>query len=239
MYPAALWNISGAAADWDVLQELRDKERYDWRQVVPFHNKEDSYHEQPWLCFLQGDNPDYPVAILQAALDLVYRRMALIRRDDTDPCDNHIHWWQQLNPVTTEALIQLTLGAPQMLYNGGMLLAPLRYFDADNKRPGLPSDVAALVEKVERERLVVQLVNLSAVARRRVLLQAGTLGEHRFTAVEYSVLTSEYPGAVEAYAADPVAQDTAKIAVNDPHFGVILPPGSEIRFEIGLYCPSC
>lgn len=234
MYPAALWNISGAAADWGVLQDLRDKERYDWRQVVPFHNKEDGYHEQPWICFLQGENPDYPIAILQAALRLVYRRMELIRRDDSDPCDNHIHWWQELNPVTTEALIQLTLGAPQMLYNGGMLLAPLRYFDAEAKRPGLPPDVAALVEKVERERLVVQLVNLSAVAGRRVLLQAGTLGEHCFTRVAYSVLASEYPGTVEAYAADPVTQDTAEIAVDGPHFGVMLPPGSEIRLEIGL-----
>jgi hypothetical protein len=67
-----------------------------------------------------------------------------------------------------------------------------------------------------------------------VLLQAGTLGEHCFTRVAYSVLASEYPGAVEAYAADPVTQDTAEIAVDGPYFRVMLPPGSEIRLEIGL-----
>ena len=58
--------------------------------------------------------------------------------------------------MTTEALIQLTLGAPQLLYNGGLLLARLRYFDAQRRRPGLPPDVAALVETLEARRTVVQ-----------------------------------------------------------------------------------
>ena len=234
MYPAALWNASGAAVDWEMLEDLRAKERYDWRTVVPFHNKEDAYHEPPWFCYLKGENPDYPVQILQAALSQVYRRMELIRRDESDPRDNHIHWWQQLNPVTTEALIQLTLGAPQLLYNGGILMAPLRYFDAERKRPGLPADVAALVETVEGDRLVVHLVNLSGMDARKVLLQAGTLAEHRFGEVAYNSLASAYPGAVGSYAAPPVEQTTKRVAVNDVHFAVALPPGTEIRLEIGL-----
>ena len=102
--------------------------------------------------------------------------MQEVREDETDPRDNHIHWWQQLNPVTTEALIQLTLGAPQLLYNGGLLWAPLRYFDAERERPGLPPDVGALVETVSGDQVVLQLVNLSAVHERQVLVQAGTLG---------------------------------------------------------------
>ncbi len=234
MYPAALWNISGEETDWQVLEEIRDKEAYDWRKVIPFHNKEDAYHEQPWICYLRGENPDYPVKILQAALALVYRRMELVRQDETDPCDNHIHWWQELNPVTTEALIQLTLGAPQMLYNGGMLIAPLRYFDAERKRPGLPEDVAALVEIVEQQRVVVHLVNLSLLEGRKLLIQAGTLGEHRFSSVEYSVLTSAYPGEVGDYAAPPVTQANKRHEIEESQFQVELPPGTEIRLEIGL-----
>ncbi|MDE2807297.1 MAG: hypothetical protein OXN90_02665, partial [Gemmatimonadota bacterium] len=148
--------------------------------------------------------------------------------------DNHIHWWQQLNPVTTEALIQLTLGAPQLLYNGGILMAPLRYFDTERKRPGLPADVAALVETVERDRLVVHLVNLSALDSRKVLLQAGTLAEHRFGEVAYNTLESAYPGTVGGYAAPPVEQATKRVAVDDAHFVVALPPGTEVRLEIGL-----
>ncbi len=234
MYPAALWNLTGAAIDWDMLEEIRDKECYDWSKVIPFRNKEDAYHEQPWVCYLKGENPDYPVQILQAALSQVYRRMALVREDQTDPCDNHIHWWQQLNPVTTEALIQLTLGAPQMLYNGGILIAPLRYFDLERRRPGLPLDVGALVEEVAQERLVVHLVNLSALEGRKVLLQAGTLGEHQFTVAEYNALASVYPGSPESYAGSPVEQQRERIEFASTHFQVELPPGTEIRLEIGL-----
>ena len=234
IYPAALWNVSGAEDDWQVLKEIREKEAYDWRKVIGFHNKEDAYHEQPWFCYLQGENPDYPLQILQAALAQVYRRMELVRRDETDPCDNHIHWWQELNPVTTEALIQLTLGAPQMLYNGGMLIAPLRYFDAERKRPGLPEDVAALVEKVEQERVVVHLVNLSSMATRKLVIQAGTLAEHRFSSVEYSVLTSVYPGEVVDYAAPPAEQTTERQEIEHGQFLVEMPPGTEIRLKLGL-----
>ena len=64
--------------------------------------------------------------ILQAALAQVYRRTEQIRQDDTVgsngvwdetmPARKHsIHHWQGLNPVTTEALIMLTMGAPQLL----------------------------------------------------------------------------------------------------------------------------
>ena len=81
---------------------------------------------------------------------------------------------------------------------------------------------------------MVQLVNLSAVAGRKVLLQAGTLGEHRFAVVEYTVLTSVYPGGVADYAAPPVEQGMEKIEVNGTHFQVELPPGTQIRLELGF-----
>ncbi len=234
MYPLSLWNVSGDAEDRDMVEAIRQQEGYDWRQVFSFHTKEDAGHEQPWYAYLCGDNPDYPVDILQASLAQVYKRMEQIRCDETDPRNNHIHWWQQLNPVTTEALIQLTLGAPQLLYNGGLLLAPLCYFEGYLKRPGLPRDVGALVEKVETTHIVLRLVNLSAVAQRTVVVQAGTLGEHQFTDVVYNALVSDYPGNVGDYAAPSVQTATKRISVNAVHFDVILPPGTEICLEIGL-----
>ena len=42
---------------------------------------------------------------------------------DIDITKVHEHHWQTSNPVTTEALLQLTLGAPQIMYNGGLLHA--------------------------------------------------------------------------------------------------------------------
>ena len=121
------------------------------------------------------------------------------RYDRSMPARAHdIHHWQTLNPVTTEALIMLTLGAPQMLYNGGLLLAPLRYFDLEQRRPGLPKDVAALVSGVTQTELEVTLCNLSAVLPRSLVVQAGTLREHTFTSLTFTSLTSTYPGAENA-----------------------------------------
>ncbi len=234
VFPAALWNAAGEDVDLGMLEEIRRRETYDWRKVFSFRTKEDAGHEQPWLCFLRGENPDYPVQILRAALTQVHRRMEQIRQDDTDPRDNSIHQWQELNPVTCEALIQLTLGAPQMIYNGGLLLAPVRYFDAERRRPGLPRDVGALVERVEGQRLALRLVNLSHTSSRRLVVQAGTFGEHEFTELRYSKRTGAGPGNVEAHDAGGLTAGTETSAVNASRFEVELPPGTETRMEIGL-----
>ena len=75
--------------------------------------------------------------------------------------------------MTTEALVQLTMGCPQVIYYGGIPNARLRYFDGDRKRPGLPADTAALVDRIEPSRVGVHLVNLHHTETRRVVLQAG------------------------------------------------------------------
>ena len=80
----------------------------------------------------------------------------------------------------TEALLQLTCGGPQTIYHGGLLHVRLRYYDADEARPGLPAEVAALVSQVTATTTTVELVNTSPLHARRVILQAGAFGEHRF-----------------------------------------------------------
>lgn len=218
IYPAALWNVTRSETDWARLVALREGEFYDWRKVISFRGKEDAGHEQPWLCFLQGENPDYPERILDVALEQVAQRLRSIEEDRADLTTVNIHHWQVRNPVTTEALVQLTLGAPQPIYNGGLLIAPLRYFDAQRCRPGLPPDVAALVERSEATRLVVRLVNTSSSARREVILQAGAFGEHRWDAV----------------AVDVRAGEGSRTIVSAPQLCVVLPPASEIRLELAM-----
>ncbi len=234
MYPAALWNACGDVQDWETILAIREKEGYDWRKVISFHGKDDAGHEQPWIAYLQGDNPDYPVRGLQASLEQVYRRCEQIRQDETDPRDNHIHWWQQLNPVTTEVLIQLTMGAPQFLYNGGLLMAPLRYFDAERKRPGLPSDTAALVSRVTGDEVDVELVNTSTWEAKRIIVQSGTLAEHRFTRIAYDRMVSEYPSGVGTYAAPNLETEEETAAPDATSFEVALPPGTRVRLKIRI-----
>ncbi len=231
VYPAAVWNMTMDSADWERIEALRSVEKYDWRRVQGFRNKEDNGHEQPWLRFLAGDNPDYPEQILAATYGQVCRRLDLIREDEEDLSQVYIHHWQQLNPVITEALVQLTLGAPQIIYNGGLLHCRLRYFDADRKRPGLPQDTAALVSRLEADRTVVELVNLSPYEPRSVILQAGGFGEHRFETVRYTQRTSSYPGQQQAYQSPEVEQTTEEAMVDDVYLQVELPPATRIELD--------
>jgi hypothetical protein len=234
IYPTAIWAVSMDEADWARIEAIRSEEPIDWRAVGVFRTKEESGHERPWLRYLAGDHPDYPTQMLQAAYGTVCRRLALIAADDADLTQVNIHHWQELNPVVTEALVQLTLGAPQIIYNGGLLFCPLRYFDADRRRPGLPADVAALVERVEAEQTVVTLVNLSPFTARRVILQAGGFGEHRFTTVSYDQRTSEYPGSQKRYAAPQLTTETMSVTIEATTFQVELPPATLIRLELGM-----
>ncbi|RIK36363.1 MAG: hypothetical protein DCC55_27475, partial [Chloroflexi bacterium] len=213
-------------------ERLRRVENYDWRTVVPFRNKEDCGHEQPWLRFLAGENPTYPEEILRATYSMVCHRLALIAADEADLTQVNIHHWQQHNPVITEALVQLTLGAPQIIYNGGLLHCALRYFDARRQRPGLPQDVAALVEEVGAAHARVRLVNLSPFTPRELILQAGGFGEHQFLSVRYDVRTSDYPGSHHEYAPPPLQTTTESQPVNDRYLQLLLPPATEIILEL-------
>ena len=232
VYPTAIWNITQRADDWQRLETLRQSEPYDWAEVLSFRNKEDNGHEQPWLRFLAGDNPDYPEQILAATYEQVCRRLEMIRIDEQDLTTVNIHHWQEHNPVITEALVQLTLGGPQIVYNGGLLHCRVRYFDADRNRPGLPADVAALVSKIEDDRTVLTLVNLSPFQTHRVEIQAGAFGEHRFDVINHDVLVSDFPGSHKAYAADDVKTTPETVRVDSHSVLVELPPSTQITLDI-------
>jgi hypothetical protein len=240
MYPTAVWSLSLLPEDWARLERLRQASRYDWNLVLPFRTKEDAGHEPPWLRFLAGANPGYPEAILAESCGQVYRRLDQIRADQADLREVHIHHWQQHNPVLTEALIQLTLGAPPPVYNGGLLFAPLRHFDPVRRRPGLPEDVAALVTKVGANGVELCLVNLSPVEARSVVVQAGAFGEHRFDTVRYTAHADagSHPDRAGSYAPpDPVPEQQRRSLDGlggNGHLRIDLPPGTEITLGLEM-----
>jgi hypothetical protein len=188
-----------------------------WKTVVPGRGKGDDIHLAPWYCYLTGQNPDYPQAILDAQWAEVARRMERLRHDDGDPESWDVHHWQDINPVHTEALLQLTCGGPQIIYHGGLLHTRLRPFDAEARRPGLPPDVAALVHHMDGESVSVTLTNVSVLHERRIVLQAGAFGEHSFTEVTNG---SAIPSIAKR--------------INDRHLSVTLPPGTSIDLKIGM-----
>ena len=112
------------------------------------------------------------------------RSLERLAADDSDPEERHCYHFQNMNPVLPEALVQMTMGTPSALYNGGLLQAHLRYFDPAQRRAGLPEHVAALVSAVAADGAAVTLVNTDPVQRRAVVLQSGSFGEHEFSAVQ-------------------------------------------------------
>jgi hypothetical protein len=232
--PVWLWHAGMAEPDRDRLDRLRRESGYDWRVVRAFRNKEEAGHEAPWLEFLRGDNPGFPEAMLATALGQVQRRMALIDVDEADPGEIHVHHWQRLNPVLTEALLQLTTGTPQVLYNGGLLPARLAYFDADRRRPGLPPDVAALVDEVGPDRTGVEVVHTGLTGTRRVVVQVGAFGEHRITRAVVTAAETAYPGDLTSYVAPDAAVVSREVEVGGSRIEVVLPPGRRIRLDLHL-----
>ena len=242
-YPMThVWLATMLDDDLERLVQLRNHESNDWRQIRSHGSKHGAGHEAAWATYLQGDYPGFPEEILRHNHAQVHQRLAFMRDDQQDP-STYGDWYLQVrNPITVEGLLQLTMGGPLYLYNGGLQMARLRYFDRQRRRSGLPQDVAALVERLEDDRAVVQLLNLSPTDTREMLVQAGVFGEHRFTSVAFqqrrplAAAEAVASQAHEAQYRQVVAgqlQDRT-VEVNDNQFSVRLQPGARIRLDLGM-----
>ena len=182
---------------------------------MPGRGKGDDLHIAPWERFIAGANLDYPQHILDAQWAEVARRMDMLRADDGDPETWDVHHWQNINPVHTEGLVQLTCGGPQIIYHGGLLHVRLRYFDAEARGPGLPPDVSVLVHGLGPDHAAVTLVNTNPLAERRLIIQGGAFGEHAL-----STATDTMNGSVAT--------------AENGYVHVVLPPGcsAELRIEM-------
>ena len=133
--------------------------------------------KEPWIDYLEGKDAQYPVKALRKDLETVRRKMELIRTDPTTADTRLADYLLDLNPAATDALTNLTLGG----YFAGRiwtLHSRFRYFDPEQRRAGLPEDVAALVEKMSGSAATLTLVNTNPVEPREVIVQAGGYGEH-------------------------------------------------------------
>ncbi len=163
-----------------------------------------------WIAFLEGNDATYPEKALRAGLDFVRKRSNDMSDDTTTPDTRLADYMMTLNPATTDALSKLTMGV-YLAGNIWSLHAPVRYFDPARLRPGLPEDIAALVEKITADSVTLSLVNLSQVHPRDVIVQAGGYAEHQFIDHNASSVTVRLaPGAggrlelkMKRYANDP------------------------------------
>lgn len=223
--PMWLWWFSRDSRDLDRLRHLAVAQPESDTEVKPFRNKEEAGHELPWLSFLLGENPHYPERALSMALGQVARRAALVETQDPDPQTVHIHFWQRVQPVVTEVLGQLISGAPQVLYNGGLPLVAVSFDDVDQGRPGLPTDVGALVTRLDDNEIELELVNLSTRDAHTLRIWPGRFGERdiisvRSTGEEHP----QFPGDPVAYTSVPDDVITMVTRVDAPYLPITLPP---------------
>ena len=173
--------------------------------------------DDPWFSYLHGDNSDFPEQVLMEALTKVREQMAQVAADLT-PADSRMSDDPNgLNPGNVSVLNRLTMGGLPTDALGAPLHCRLRHFDPDGRRPGLPPDVAALVDHMDDTSVSVTLVNLDMVRPRTLLMQAGAHAEHQFTSA----------------AGDQGGDRTSASAVDGDTLRVTLAPGAGGRLTLG------
>lgn len=228
---AHLWHASMDPQDWARIEKVKKNAKLDWKNVPVIRDRVGGPSENARLMYYAGEKPDWPYEALNADYQWVINQMEYLLNTDIKKIDQD--WLHYSSPIAVKALQQVTMGTPQIIYNGGLLRATVRYYDMDKIRPGLPQDVAALVTGLDAGRAVIELVNMSTLYTRKLIVQAGAFGEHNFTNVNYkdNVIVSwpeKITGQIRKEAKDCIAQ------VNGKYFSVEMPPGTAITLDIGM-----
>ncbi len=249
-----LWNASMTNEDWNRIEKVHDGQKFrplnmegiwgqntldhldtvTYRPTEPFDWSEEMIQgdrtmgksEYARLMYYAGKNPGWPLESLKADYQEMARRMEFMRNDPREIVDINSDDIYPNNPVIIKALQQTSMGTPQTIYYGGLLRATVRYYDVVSKRPGLPADVSALVEKLQDETVAVRLVNLHPVESKELIIQAGAFGEHQFTNIHYQESTKDEKGTVSN-------QKKTK-SILGKYVKIILPPSTSILLEMGI-----
>lgn len=175
--------------------------------------------DDAWIGFVSGDNPRYPEESLQADLASVRDKVEWIRNDPMTPDTRLSDNTNAVNPAAPGALFQQTMGGP-VPKRAQAVHCMFRYFDPAARRPGLPEDVAALVDTVGDTNSAVTLVNINPVEPAEVVIQGGAYREHVLKSVKVG------SGSVEG--------DGGTVEVAGDYLKLRLAPGSGTRLEIAM-----
>ncbi len=166
-----------------------------------------------WLAFLEGHNPGFPEAALRGDFETIRQKAAAMHLDRSTPDSRLADDPMAFNPATVGNLVRLMLGGLPPKHQGEVLQARVRYFDPARCRPGLPDDVAALVDSLKSDSTSIVLLNLDPSEPRTVIVQGGGYGEH---------------------VCDQVATEGRTIPVHATSFRVRLAPGAGGRLTIAM-----
>ena len=224
---AHLYHLSMSDEDKELLLRAHAGEvERDWTNAKPHSEKNDGTFEGGRFLYYEGLNSEWPETTLGWDFEACVEGIQTIRAETRDPEQLIVDNVHPPLPVVTKALTQVALGAPQSVYNGGLNQGTVRYFDvtSDDRnpaplrsepgRPGLPNDVAALVDELSADRVGLQLVNLDRDKPKSLIVQAGMFAQHTFTTCE--------------------SDRGETFEVNGKHVQVTLRPASQVRLGLGL-----
>src|SRR5262245_3033949 len=169
--------------------------------------------DNAWIGYLSGKQPAYPESALRRDLDRVRERVAAIRKDPTTPDTRLADDPLQLNPASVDALVELMLGGITPMRNGSILNCRVRYFDPEQRRAGIPAEVAALIHGLSPDGTSLTLVNTNQLESRTVVIQAGGYAEHQFVSANL---------------------DGRSTSLNAPHITIRLAPGAGGRISLQM-----
>jgi len=169
--------------------------------------------DSPWIAYLDGRDPDYPLKALQRDLQSVRRRVVGLHADKTSPDQRGSDSSQRYNPAVTGNLVNLMLGGNSPGNAGNVLHSRVRYFDPAKLRAGLPEGVGVLVSKITRDGITLTLVNTNPIEARSVAVQAGAYAEHHFGSVQVGGESVSVDGRDFIVQLEPGSGTTMQIAI--------------------------
>ena len=136
---AHLYHASMSNEDYELIAAIRAGEvERDWNEIGDRgHEKNGGETEFSRFQYYDGKNPDWPEKILAAEYGWALEAYDQMRLDNRSVDEIISANTPPPSVILTKGLTQVTMGAPQSVYNGGLLRATVRYFDQHHGRPRL------------------------------------------------------------------------------------------------------
>ncbi|MEQ8556538.1 MAG: hypothetical protein RIC06_26120 [Cyclobacteriaceae bacterium] len=219
-----LWYASQEDQDWNEIERLAND------QIKK--NGEIRDEDLAWSYFVKGLNDGFAERALSNDIKSVIQKVQYLQNEhgfSETWVDNK---FINQDPMVVDNLTRLSVGGLPIRRQGDMFYAQVRYFDGETRRTGLPPDVAALVTRIEKEWIEIEVVNLNAFEPRQLIIQGGAYGEHQLVSVDFQQLAHLQPPARMRNTRNDMVSQTSEI--NAKAFSVDLAPGSGSKLKIKI-----
>ena len=230
-----LYHASLSESDHDIVTRVRDRWMNgggdDWNDIPLTGDRGGARTEFSRFQYYDGKNPDWPVQTMSADYEQVAGYIEAMERDTRTVQADHRRQQLASQPRHRQGPHPDHYGArPRRSTTAASSAPPSGTSTPASSRPGLPPNVAALVDELSADKVSIRLVNTSSNDTRSLIVQAGAFGEHSFTDVSFDETTYSYdPASTPASALVPSRPPScASTTVNGKHFTVELPPMTSV-----------